>query len=194
MELISSSSFLRTCSYLIYITSKFQIWFVKTWIDFSNWKPTDDWVEEESERLICEIYTKTKFYKIYVVTVKKHYQRPKNLLLFWKYFHFWQWLIKYSVVLILTSLTWCSILHVLFIVQHLSTFKHCFCFFGFKHFRPVVLNRGGARPLRGARALTCSATKKIFERKCVPFKRYASANFTPLHVIWPSTGRDGSGG
>ena len=26
-----------------------------------------DWVAEESERLICEIYTKTKFYKIYVV-------------------------------------------------------------------------------------------------------------------------------
>jgi len=29
-------------------------------------------VEEESERLICEIYTKTKFYKIYVLTVDKH--------------------------------------------------------------------------------------------------------------------------
>jgi len=26
------------------------------------------WVVEESERLICEIYTKTKFYKIYVLT------------------------------------------------------------------------------------------------------------------------------
>jgi len=37
------------------------------------------------------------------------------------------------VVLILTSLTRCSILYFLFIVQHLSTFKHCFCFFGFKH-------------------------------------------------------------
>jgi len=30
------------------------------------------WVAEESERLIREIYTKTKFYKIYVVTVNKH--------------------------------------------------------------------------------------------------------------------------
>jgi len=35
------------------------------------------------------------------VTVNKHtyYQRPKKLLLFWKYFNFWQWLIEYSVVL-----------------------------------------------------------------------------------------------
>jgi len=170
MELISSSSFLRTCSYLIYITSKFQIWFVKTWIDFSNWKPTDDWVEEESERLICEIYTKTKFYKIYVVTVKKHYQRPKNLLLFWKYFHFWQWLIKYSVVLILTSLTWCSILHVLFIVQHLSTFKHCFCFFGFKHFRPVVLNRGGGAPSQGGASPYMLCNKENFWTEMCPFQ------------------------
>ena len=30
------------------------------------------WVAEESERLICEIYTKTKFYKIYIVTFNKH--------------------------------------------------------------------------------------------------------------------------
>ena len=59
---------------------------------------------------------------------------------------------------------------------------------------------GGARPLRGgqeisrgARALTCCTTQKMFERECVPFKRYASANFMPPHVvIWFSYGRDGS--
>jgi len=35
----------------------------------------------------------------------------------------------------LTSLTWCSILHFfLFIVHHLSTLKHCFCFFCCKQF------------------------------------------------------------
>ena len=95
------------------------------------------WVAEEPERLICEIYTKTKFHKIYVVQelLTNILSRPKKLLLFWKYFHFWQWLIEYSVVLISTSLTWCSILYFLFIVQHLSTFKHCFYFLGFKHRR-----------------------------------------------------------
>jgi len=46
----------------------------------------------------------------------------------------------------------------------------------------------------GARALTCSTTWKVSERKCVHFKRSASANFTPLHVIWFSSGRDGSRG
>ena len=34
------------------------------------------------------------------VTVNKHYHRPKKLWLFWKNYHFWQWLIEYSVVLI----------------------------------------------------------------------------------------------
>ena len=33
---------------------------------------------------------------------------------------------------------------------------------------------------------------EIFEQECVPFKRYASASFTPLHVISFSSGRDGS--
>jgi len=33
-----------------------------------------------------------------------------------------------------------------------------------------------------------------FERECVPLKRYASANFTPLCVIGFSSGRDGSRG
>jgi len=45
-------------------------------------------------------------------------------------------LTEYSVVLILASLTWCSISYFfLFIVQHLWTFKHSFCFFRFKHRR-----------------------------------------------------------
>jgi len=34
----------------------------------------------------------------------------------------------------------------------------------------------------------------LFERKCVPFKRYTCANFTPLNVIWLSSGRDGKSG
>jgi len=34
----------------------------------------------------------------------------------------------------------------------------------------------------------CSTTQKNFERKCILFKCYASANFTPLHVIWLSSG------
>ena len=35
--------------------------------------------------------------------------------------------IQYCNILILTSLTWCSVLYFfLFIVHHLSTFKHCF--------------------------------------------------------------------
>ena len=37
------------------------------------------WVEEESERFICEIYKKTKFYKIYVVTVNKHTIKDQKL-------------------------------------------------------------------------------------------------------------------
>jgi len=37
------------------------------------------WVAEESERLICEIYTKTKFYKIYVVTVTNILSKTKKV-------------------------------------------------------------------------------------------------------------------
>ena len=132
----TSFSFLRTCSYLMLHCIKIPnlVLYDLDWL----FKLKTHRVAEESERLICEIYTKTKFYKIYVVTVNKHnYQRPKKLLLFRKYFHFWQWLIKYSVVVILTPLTWCSILYFLFIVQHLLTFKHCFCFFGFKDRRQL---------------------------------------------------------
>jgi len=63
------------------------------------------------------------------VTVNKHTIMDQKKLFFWRNFHFWHWLLKYSVVLISTSLTWCSILYFfLFIVHHLSTFKHCFCF------------------------------------------------------------------
>jgi len=87
-------------------TSKLQIWFLMTWIDFSKWKPT--WVAEESERLICEIYTKTKFYKIYVVQqlLTNILSKTKKVTAVLEIFSFWQWLIEYSVVLILTSLTW----------------------------------------------------------------------------------------
>jgi len=65
--------------------------------------------------------------------------------------------------------------------------------------KAVVLNRGprpsgGTRNFQGARALTCSTTWNVFERKCVSSKRYASANFTPLHVIWFSSCRDESRG
>ena len=111
-------------------TSKLQIWFFMTWIDFSKWKPT--WVAEESERLICEIYTKTKFYKIYVVQqlLTNILSKTKKVTAVLEIFSFWQWLIEYSVVLILTSLTWCSILYFFFIVQHLSTFNTVFDFSG----------------------------------------------------------------
>jgi len=77
----TSFSFVRTCSYLmlLYITSKFQIWFFTTWIDFSNYKPTLK-VAEESEKLICEIYTKTKFHKICsTVTVNKRTIKDQNV-------------------------------------------------------------------------------------------------------------------
>jgi len=46
----------------------------------------------------------------------------------------------------------------------------------------------------GARALPCSTTWKVFEREYVPSKRYASAKFTPLHVVWFSFVRDRSRG
>jgi len=65
------------------------------------------------------------------VTVNKHtIKGQKSYCCFGNIFIFGN-----GVVLILTSLNWCSILYLLFIVQHLSTFKHCFCFFGFKHRR-----------------------------------------------------------
>ena len=54
--------------------------------------------------------------------------------------------------------------------------------------------RGRQEISRGARALPCATTWKAFERECVLSKRYASANFTPLYVIWFSSGRDGSRG
>ena len=54
---------------------------------------------------------------------------------------------------------------------------------------------GGPQEIsRGTRTLACSTTLKNFEGECVAFKRYASANFTPLHDIWLSSGRDGSRG
>jgi len=43
---------------------------------------------------------------------------------------------------------------------------------------------GGRQEIsRGARALTCSSTWKVFERERVYSKCYASANLTPLDVI-----------
>ena len=54
---------------------------------------------------------------------------------------------------------------------------------------------GGRKEIsRGARALTCSTIWNIFERECVPSKRYASADFTSLHVVWFSSGRVGCRG
>jgi len=42
---------------------------------------------------------------------------------------------------------------------------------------------GGCEEIfKGVRALTCSTTWKVFERKCAPSKRYASANVTSLLV------------
>ena len=66
----TSFSFLRTCSYLIlhYIKIPNLVLYDLDWL----FKLKTHWVAEESERLICEICTKTKFYKIYVVTVNKH--------------------------------------------------------------------------------------------------------------------------
>ena len=64
----TSFCFLRTCSYLMlhYIKIPNLVLYDLDWLFKTHW------VAEESERLICEIYTKTKFYKIYVVTVNKH--------------------------------------------------------------------------------------------------------------------------
>jgi len=58
----------------------------------------------------------------------------------------------------------------------------------------VILNRGVQEISWGARALTCSTLWKVFERECVPSKCYASANFTPLHVILFTSDRDGNPG
>ena len=107
----------------------------KTWIDFSNWKPTE--LQKSPKGWIVNIY-KNKISQdlCSTVTINKQTILEQKKLLFWKNFHFWQWLIEYSVVLILTSSTWCSALYFfLFIVHHLSTFKHCFCIFWFKHHR-----------------------------------------------------------
>ena len=63
--------------------------------------------------------------------------------------------------------------------------------------KAVVQNRGrtplGRRQInpRVARALACSTRWKFFQRECVPSKHYAIANFTLLHVICFSSGRDG---
>jgi len=53
---------LRTCM-LHYIKIPNLVLYDLDWL----FKLKTHWVAEESERLICEIYTKTKFYKIYVV-------------------------------------------------------------------------------------------------------------------------------
>jgi len=63
MELVIS--FLGTCSYFMlhYVKIPNLVLYDLDWL----FKLNTHWVAEESERLICEIYTKTKFYKIYVV-------------------------------------------------------------------------------------------------------------------------------
>ena len=67
----------------------------------------------------------------------------------------------------------------------------------------VVLNREGAPPQGGVKKFSGgreplhalqSTTWKVFERECVPSKGHASAHLTSLHVIWFSSGRDGSRG
>ena len=126
----TSFSFVRTCSYLMlhYIKVPNLFLYDLDWL----FKLKIYWVAEESERLICEIYTKTKFYKIYVVQqlLTNILSKTKKVTAVLEIFSFWQWLIEYSVVLILTSLTWCSIFYFLFIVQHLSTFNTVFDFSG----------------------------------------------------------------
>jgi len=95
----TSFSFLRTCSYLMlhYIKILNLVLYDLDW----PFKLKTHWVAEESERLICEIYTKKKFTRFmwYSNCLQTYYPRPKKLLLFWKYFDFWLWLIEYSVVL-----------------------------------------------------------------------------------------------
>jgi len=79
----------------------------------------------------------------------------------------------------------------------------CFLIANIKEIYPHPLYQwfltGVARPpegreeiFRGTRALICSTTWKVFERECAPSKRYASAELTSLHVIWFTSGRDGS--
>ena len=57
--------FSRTCSYLMlhYIKIPNLVLYDLGWL----FTLKTHWVAEESERLICELYTKTKFHKIYVV-------------------------------------------------------------------------------------------------------------------------------
>ena len=64
------------------------------------------------------------------VTVNKRTIKDQKCYCCFGNIYFWQWLIEYSVALLLTSITWCSILYFLFIVHHLSTIKHCFAFSG----------------------------------------------------------------
>ena len=61
----TSFSFLGTCSYLMLHDIKIPnlVLYDLDWL----FKLKTHWVAEESERLICEIYTKTKFYEIYAV-------------------------------------------------------------------------------------------------------------------------------
>ena len=75
------------------------------------------------------------------VTVNKHTIIDLKKLFFGKHFHFWQWLIEYiqcctsfdllNLILhfVFPSSFSLFILYFLFTVHHLSTFKHCFCFF-----------------------------------------------------------------
>jgi len=67
------------------------------------------------------------------VTVNKHTIKQQKRTAVLEIFSFLAMVDWTQCCTILTSLTWCSILYFLFIVQHLSTFKHCFCFFRFKH-------------------------------------------------------------
>jgi len=91
------------------------------------------WVAEESERLICEIYTKTNFYKIYVVQqlLTNILSKTKKVTAVLEIFSFLAMVNWIQCCTILTSLTWCSILY--FLPFHCSAsfnFKHCFCFSG----------------------------------------------------------------
>jgi len=98
---------------LFNVTSKFQTWFYKTWIDFSNWKPTE--LQKSLKGWFVKYIQKQNFTRFmqYSNCYQTYYHKPKKLLLFGKNFHFWQWAIEYSAVLILTSLTWYFILYYL---------------------------------------------------------------------------------
>jgi len=57
----------------------------------------------------------------------------------------------------------------------------------------VVLNRGGVKKfLGGHKPVHALQHRKNFEQECALPKVIICANFTPLHVIWFSSGRDGS--